>query len=81
MRELSPVEAFRKRGWKKGTVIRSTEMEMGNPHHEYWKITGFGKYEVLGIRVNLPPYTTCSEGIIPYSGNTATWRKVKKLCL
>ena len=74
MKELSPVERCRKKGWKKGTVIKSSFLEWGDNEYEYWKITGFGEYEVLGRRVNLPPFVTCGEEVIPFF-NRDSWRK------
>jgi hypothetical protein len=76
MKELSPVERCKKNGWKKGDTIRSVELEWGNYVRECWKITGFGKYEVLGIRTDLPPFTTSSETIIPIGQGDLTWRRV-----
>ena len=75
MKEFSPVERCRKKRWKKGTILKSTEIEMGNFHNEYYKITGFGEYEVLGIQINLDPFTTTSEKILSINGIGRTWRK------
>jgi hypothetical protein len=77
MKELSPIERCRKNGWKKGTRIRRAAMEWGVHKEEDYKITGFGRYEVLGVRVNLPPKTTISEEIIPIGLGPWTWRKIK----
>ena len=76
MREISPVEKCHKNKWKKGTILRALEMEMGSPHFEYWKITALGENEVLGIRVNLQPFETCGETIIPFFKRDS-WRKLK----
>lgn len=76
MKELSPVQRCRRNNWGIGTILRGVEWEMGNPQYEYWKITGFGEYEVLGKQVNLRAYTTSSETTIPFS-NLISWRRIK----
>jgi hypothetical protein len=76
-KELSPVEKCKKNNWKKGTILRSIKFEMGNCYYEYWKITGFGQYEVLGYRTHLKPFETSGEEIIQFHLRDK-WRKCKK---
>jgi hypothetical protein len=74
MREISPVEKCNKRKWKKGTILRCEKTDWSTEPFEYWKITALGEHEVLGIRVNLKPFETCGEEIIPFYKRDS-WRK------
>lgn len=76
MKELSPVQRCRKNKWKIGTVLKGGQLEMGNWRYMYWKITGFGIQEVLGIRTKLGRHETSGETIIPFN-EMDTWRKSK----
>lgn len=70
-KELTPIERCKKNKWRKGTNLRCIT---GSGEIEYWKITAFGISEVLGIRINLKPFETTGETIIPFYSRDK-WRK------
>lgn len=76
-REKSPADRAKRNGWVVGTVLKLTELDLGQPCHTYWRITAIGEYEILGIRVYLPEYTTSGESVIPFN-RADSWKKVRR---